>query len=308
MKHIVIGIATYQRPLMFSKALDSLCGLILPEKAFVSCIISDNDPHNCSKDIFRKKREKLPCETHYFSELNRGIVPNRNRILEEATTINANYVAFFDDDEIVDPHWLIALMQASYEFKSEAVWGKTVYKLPENSPNWLFLRNFYGGDQPKTGTKRRGASTNNVLIDLDFLNKHRLRFDQRFNDIGGSDSFLFRQVIDNGGKVISCREAITYEEVPETRTTEQWILRRAYKNAHTEYRRTLIRKGKAVAVLLCLFYGTWLISTFCLSLLAYPFKTYDFIVFNRRRVSKVKGLMHSLQGKSHDEYEIVHGT
>ena len=142
---------------------------------------------------------------------------------------------------------MIELLKTADQFNAEAVWGRTIYSLPVDVPQWLKNRNFYGGDQPITGTKRRGASTNNVLIDLEFLSKHNLRFDARFNDIGGSDSFLFRQFWDHGGKVISCAEAITYEEVPKSRANEEWILRRAYKNAHTEYRRALLRKGKPAA-------------------------------------------------------------
>lgn len=292
---------------MLTSALESLQHLVIPDDFEITMLVSDNDPEKSADQVFDSLRDNLPFQSFYFSETEAGIVPNRNRLLQEATKLRASYLAFFDDDETVDRNWLSELIKASKEHNAEAVWGKTVYSLPTNHPNWLEDRNFYGGTQPETGTKRRGASTNNVLIDLNFLNKHKLRFDNRFNDIGGSDSFLFRQVWDYGGKVISCREAITYEEVPESRANESWILRRAYKNAHTEYRRALLRKGKLAAVALALFYGLWLWLCYYASFVFYAFKSYAFKVFNRRRKAKVIGLIDALVGKTHHEYNVVHG-
>jgi len=293
---------------MLSKALKSLEKLELPKEYSVACFLCDNDPNRSAESIFQNFTNKLSFPVKYFHEKNRGIVPARNCLVKEAQKEKASYLAFFDDDETVDTRWLIELLDASKRFKVKAVWGKTIYTLPENSPKWLRRRNFYGGDQPVTGTKKRSASTNNVLIDLIFLKKHNIYFDSRFNDTGGSDSFLFRQMRDAGGSIISCREAITVEEVPESRANEKWILRRAYKNAHTEYRRALIRKGKFAAFGLAFFYGLWLFACYQLSKVFYPFQAYDFKVFNRRRKSKVKGLIDVVGGKSHEEYRIIHGS
>lgn len=293
---------------MLSQALLSLTKLICPKNMEAMLLVSDNDPDNSAEETFHTFTSKLPFTAKYFTESKPGIVPNRNKLLTEASKLGAKYLAFFDDDERVDPKWLVELLKTSKRFQAEAVWGKTIYSLPADCPGWMFRRNFYGGDQPVTGTKRRGASTNNVLIDLEFLTKNELRFDARFNDIGGSDSFLFRQFWDHGGKVISCQEALTYEEVPTSRANEAWILRRAYKNAHTEYRRAWIRKGKFFASMLALFYGLWLWFSYYASLVLYPFYTHDFRVFNRRRKAKIKGLIHAYGGKTHHEYEVVHGS
>lgn len=307
MEVVAIAIATFKRPKMLSQALYSLTNMILPEETETILLVSDNDPEKSAEQTFQSFSTKLSFTSKYFSESRQGIVPNRNKLLSEASKLGAKYLAFFDDDERVDPKWLVELLKASKQFQAEAVWGKTIYSLPPDCPDWLSRRNFYGGDQPPTGTKRRGASTNNVLIDLQFLDRHELRFDIRFNDIGGSDSFLFRQFWDHGGKVISCQEAITYEEVPISRANEAWILRRAYKNAHTEYRRAWIRKGNIFASMLALFYGLWLWFSFYASLVLYPFYTHDFRVFNRRRKAKIKGLIHAYRGKTHQEYDVVHG-
>ena len=307
MELIVIAIATYKRPIMLTSALKSLLEVKTPTGFIAEVMICDNDPEKSAYAVYESAKKTCTIPLKYFSEGERGTVPARNRLLEEVQHAEASYVAFFDDDETVHSDWLVELVNAAKKFDAEAVWGRTIYTLPDNHPDWLGFRNFFGGDQPKTGTLRRGASTNNVLVDVRFLREHQLRFDSRFNDIGGSDSFLFREVRDNGGKVIASQEAITYEEVPASRATEEWILRRAYKNGHTEYRRVLIRKGKIFALGLVILYGSVLLFSFIGALFAYPMRTYDFKVFNRRRKSKIKGLIDALMGKSHEEYSVVHG-
>lgn len=305
---IAIGLATYKRPQMLTEALKSLEKVKVPASSSLILLLCDNDPEKTARPVYESQQPILNFPSYFLQESERGIVPTRNRIIEKALQLEADFLAFFDDDETVDENWLVALLQAAKIHDAEAVWGKTIYELPQVHPQWLSNRNFFGGSQPSTGTHRAGASTNNVLIDLHFLQKHNLRFDKRFNDVGGSDSFLFRQFWDHGGKVIACQESITYEKVPESRATKAWILRRAYKNAHTEYRRNTFRKGKIWAILVAFLYSFWLGISFLFSVVFYPFYQYDFKVYNKRRLAKIKGFRDAILGKTHDEYKDVHGS
>lgn len=292
---------------MLARGLASLAELELPNDVEVTLIVSDNDKDRSASDVFELQTKNLKFHAIYLVEEKQGIVPNRNRVLQQSMEIGAKYLAFFDDDETVHSKWLISLLDTVSQYKVQAVWGKTIYSIPPNAAPWLHKQNFFGGEQPPTGTKRRGASTNNVLIDLTFLKKHGLQFDDRFNDIGGSDSFLFRKVRDHGGTVVSCQEAITFEEVPETRATEAWILRRAYKNAHTEYRRASVRKGRLFAGLLVVGYSSWLLICYTATVFLYRKNKYELTVFNRRRKAKIKGFWDALRGGTHQEYNVVHG-
>lgn len=306
-KLIVIGIATFNRPKMLSEALASLVQLKVPAHYAIACFVCDNDPEQRGLSTVEKYKTSLPFPLQYFTQELRGIVYTRNKILEEAHKIEADYIAFFDDDETVDPLWIEHLINTAEKFNAESVSGKVIYKLPADGPNWLFERNFYGGGRPKTGTELRGASTNNVLIDLHFLKKNQLKFNVEFNMSGGSDSFLFREVRDHGGKIVACREAIAYEQVPLSRATEEWILNRAYKNGYTELNRNRLRHGKFKAYAIAFGYAFWLSLSYLVGLLGYPFVKYSSIVFNRRRTKKIQGILLAWQGKPYEEYRTIHG-
>ena len=292
---------------MLAEALESLKNLQIPAGYSLACYVCDNDPDKSAADLCNNYAQLLPFELKYFSQQERGIVYTRNILLDQAHLSNAAYIAFFDDDETVDSAWLYALITTGEEYAAAAVSGKVIYTLPEGAPSWLRERNFYGGGRPQTGSKLSGASTNNVLIDLTFLKKHQLSFNLAFNMSGGSDSFLFREVRDKGGKVIACREAIAYEQVPLSRATEEWILNRAYKNGYTELNRNRLRHGKIKAYTIAFGYGFWLIACYVFGLLGYPFVKYSSIVFNRRRTRKIKGMLLALQGKPYEEYRTIHG-
>ena len=293
---------------MLSKALASLEKLQLPAEYKIACFLCDNDPDKSAEPIFQNFANTLPFPIKYFHEKDRGIVPARNRLLNEASKIGATYLAFFDDDEQVHPDWLKNLIATARSYQTEAVSGQVCYSLPENCPEWLKKRNFYGGERPKTGTSVKSASTNNVLINLDFLKKHNLRFNMTFSMSGGSDSYFFQEVRRSGGMIISCREAIAFESVPESRATEEWILNRAFKNGYTEIKRSLARRGRIHAISVLIGYGLWLQLCNLFGRLRYPFSGYSYKVFNRRRPKKIKGMLHAINGKDHEEYHTIHGS
>jgi len=293
---------------MLSKALASLEKLQLPAEYKVACFLCDNDPDKSAEPIFQNFTNKLPFPIKYFYEKDRGIVPARNRLLHEAGEVGAAYLAFFDDDEQVHSDWLKNLVATAISYQAEAVSGQVRYSLPDNCPEWLKKRNFYGGERPKTGTVVKSASTNNVLVNLDFLKKHDLRFNMIFSMSGGSDSYFFQELRESGGIIISCREAIAFESVPESRATEEWILNRAFKNGYTEIKRSLVRRGRIHAILVFIIYGLWLRLCNLFGHLGYPFLDYSYKVFNRRRPKKIKGMLHSINRKEYEEYRTIHGS
>jgi succinoglycan biosynthesis protein ExoM len=306
-KYAIIAIATFKRPKMLSDALESLKNLHVPDGYTIACFVCDNDPDKSAERICERFSKELPFELKYFVQARRGIVHTRNLLLSESHIVGASHIAFFDDDETVHPQWIYELLKTAVKYNAASVSGKVIYTLLEGAPKWLEERNFYGGGRPTTGTLLQGASTNNVLIDLSFLKKHQLVFNPAFNMSGGSDSFLFREVRDYGGKVVSCQEAIAYEQVPLSRAKEEWILNRAYKNGYTELNRNRIRHGKLKAYSIALAYASWLAICHAFGLLGYPFVKYSSIVFNRRRTRKIKGMMLALQGKPYEEYRTIHG-
>ena len=310
--YIVIGLATFQRPVMLARALDSLKNIRVPEDVVVRLVLVDNDALGSAKAVYEKYSEYLPFQSEYQIENKRGISNVRNTILSRALSLNAQYLAFFDDDERVCEDWLRALFSTIKSHDCHAVSGKVIYEFPNNTEQWIRNGNFFNNKNFVTGTVQDGAGSGNVIIDLGFVKQHDLIFNKVFNMSGGEDSHFFSSLIQQGGKIVWCQEAITYEEVPQSRLTESWVLGRACKVGYT----TLLRHHLENNTLDTLFFGfKFILSQLGMFLFNMIPSIYN-LIFNHKRSSwvslqrklyKIKGAYKFLISKNHVEYQNIHG-
>ena len=80
----------------------------------------------------------LPCRVpiHYALEQRVGIPCARNRVIAEALLLNPRpeWLAFVDDDETVDPHWLQAMGSLAATTSADVVTGPSIPMLPPPAP------------------------------------------------------------------------------------------------------------------------------------------------------------------------------
>lgn len=109
-----------------------------------------------------------------------------------------------------------------------------VPRFDEVIPSWLPL-DLYGRDMGMpTGALLHLAATNNVLISLDFVKMHNLKFDERMALSGGSDTEFFYRFSSLGGQIRWCGDAIVYEGVPSSRMTLGWLVRRYFRYGNSD--------------------------------------------------------------------------
>jgi len=99
-KKLIIGVATFGRSEYLKACLNSLTNLTLPENFTIEFILVDNNTEPQVELILSSFQ--FPFQVHFFHVKERGIVHTRNRILDEAVILKANYLAFLDDDEMAD--------------------------------------------------------------------------------------------------------------------------------------------------------------------------------------------------------------
>lgn len=303
---IAIGLATYKRPKMLALALRSLSQMETPFGTKMELIVASNEKSNLA-DI-EVLLSAFPFETTLVSEEVRGIVFTRNRILSVARDKNIDYLAFIDDDETADLNWIVKLYEAMIKFKADGVEGLVRYNLTENTPSWISEKPFYGKRQKKTGSKLNSASTNNVMVSMSFVAKNCLKFDERLNETGSSDTLFFRNLISKGGKLVWCNEAISYETVPETRATKEWILGRSYKTGYTIVLINTIRFGKVISNVILPFHILTLVFSFLFSLIIHPPFNRSNRVFASRELMVAKGSLDAFYGKKMHYYNVIHGN
>ena len=155
-----------------------------------------------------------------------GIPFARNAALD--VVHDDEWAAFIDDDEAAPPRWLREIYDVMQRYGCDAVGGPVHTVFPDGTRHWTIACGAFRRPEVATGTLRDAAATNNALVRVSTIRRHRLRFDERFPLLGDDDSWFFRTVVRHGGTIRWAGEASVDEFAPASRATASWLLRRAF--------------------------------------------------------------------------------
>lgn len=152
--------------------------------------------------------QQLPgAALRWENEAKQGIVPARNRAIEES--LGSDILVFIDDDELPLPGLLQAVSHAIFEERADCVGGPIKVDFESHGrPKWLDreLSGFLGEiDHGPAAFWVKDESTpvwsGNIAYRVEVLRTHpELRFDSRYNREGagiggGSDAVMFRAFV-----------------------------------------------------------------------------------------------------------------
>ncbi|MGO4805578.1 glycosyltransferase family 2 protein [Arthrobacter sp. 2MCAF15] len=261
---LVIAVLTYRRPEDIALALPRLAaqagtshppaGQAGPEQEPLdgpagppaTVLVVDNDPEASARPIVEQLAGTLrPGLVRYVHEPRPGIAAARNRALREAAS--SALLVFIDDDEVPSERWLAQLVGLQRSSGAAAVVGPVISEYEHAPEPWIEAGKFFHRRRLATGTRLDVAATNNLLLDLRQVRDLRLSFDERFGLSGGSDTLFTRQLVQRGGSMLWCDEAIVMDRVPSSRLTRGWVLRRALRSGNSAIRVNLELAGGATA-------------------------------------------------------------
>ncbi|MHB1247086.1 MAG: glycosyltransferase [Sulfuriferula sp.] len=194
--------------------------------------------NNNSKDntlaILEDLSARPGAPLRFVTETTQGIVPARNRAIEEA--LDSDILVFIDDDELPRAGLLQAACNAVLNEGAKCAGGRVVVNFsPHTRPAWLsddllgFLAAVDYGEQPfwirHTDTP---VWTANVAYDMRlFRDNPDLRFDPRYNRAGtavggGEDIAMFHRLLSRGIQIRYCPDMQVEHFV------ESWRLQRRY--------------------------------------------------------------------------------
>lgn len=232
---IAICVPTFQRNNMLRDCLGAVNRLHVPERLRVEVIVADNDAAGGAQEVCEELRGAFCCPLHYVIEPQRGLASIRNRLLEEALRLNVNWIAFVDDDECPDTRWLERHMEALDRFQADVSSGPVIPIEAGRAPQ------DQGPSRRPTGSAPRHVACNNVVLKSALARDQQLRFDTRFNFIGGEDFEFFERSRGLGNKQVWVAEAIVTETIPPDRATWRYLFKRHFSgatNAVVRYRKT----------------------------------------------------------------------
>lgn len=213
---ICIVICTRERPIMLRRLLNS-CVNIKPDiRSTLKFIIVENGTVGKTSDIVSEFSQYI--DIAFVSEKNIGIVNARNAGVDAFLKTSAAWMATIDDDETISENWLAAMLNAIERFPECKVFaGPHFRQLPKGAGIWLASK---PKPNPETGTVTHNVSTANALFSRGVFDvtKIGLRFNDKFNLSGGSDTHLFYQLRDMNEDVVWVQEAECYEPMVISRT------------------------------------------------------------------------------------------
>lgn len=134
--NLSIIIPTYNRSVQIQRTVKSLAEAELPRNLHVEVIVVDN---NSRPDHGRRYREMIDSQggkltLKYEFEKKQGRSHACNRGLEVAAS---EWVGFIDDDEAVDPSWLVRALYWIESSKADYVGGPYIPEWEAAPPEWL---------------------------------------------------------------------------------------------------------------------------------------------------------------------------
>lgn len=214
---ICVAICTRERPRMLHRMLTSCAAIILDQRSEIMFVVIENGKISGAEEVVDSFRNDI--DIHYINEPKLGIVNARNASIEFFLDSSADWMASFDDDEVVSPEWLGAMLDAMECFPECNVFaGPHIRQSPKTASRWFPFEN---PKKIETGTPEWNVSTANVLFNRKVFSPDcmGLRFHPAFNFSGGEDTQLFYNLKDNGQKILWVSDATVVEPTIDERGT-----------------------------------------------------------------------------------------
>lgn len=219
---LLVVIATYRRQDRLRRLLGALPEQLdsVADLCDASVVVVDNDP-------LQSARSTVGYCFGYTSEPTPGIAAARNRALDEAA--QTDLLVFIDDDEVPRRLWLRSLVTTWRDHRHAgvvAVAGPVFPAYFAAPPRWILEGPFHSSPDFADGSDRDHAGAGNLLLDLEFVRAHGLRF-EALGTRGGEDTRFTFEMTRLGGRILWCAGAVADEDVPPERSTPRWVALRS---------------------------------------------------------------------------------
>ncbi|MBC2885061.1 glycosyltransferase family 2 protein [Ochrobactrum sp. CM-21-5] len=309
-KSICIATITRNRPKMLSQLFASLSKIKLYEHISLRFVIVENNDGYSLNAIVQNFRNSVPgWKVDYLLERDIGISSARNRALHYAIEQGFDLLVFVDDDEFIEPDWLLNLLAERERLDLDIV-GSPVIPVPFDQHLAFWQRIVWTGierNSQRSEIKCRRkwekgtadtikVATGSWMGKLDFFRRTGLKFDTRLGLTGGEDWHLWAEAKKLGAKTGWAPDAIAYETVPSCRLTLSYHFRRNRDHNitgfHASYRVCPKRALRKLPLKL-------LSRTFklCTAICSLPFKGSQALVTCAATIGGIVGLLQACTGK-----------
>lgn len=227
-----ILMCTFRRP-QVGEAIAAIGRLRLPAESQTRLVIADNDDTDSARAIVARAAATLPFPCLYIHAPARNISLARNACLDAASAGGADWIASLDDDETVDPDWLVEVLEAAMRGGADGAFGKVIALYPETAPDWVSQLDLHSSHPERMRQPLRTGNSGNVALRWRGTRWQDQRYDLSRGTTGGEDTEFFLRLTDMGARFVPAPLAVVTEPVPETRQTLEWLSVRRYRMGQT---------------------------------------------------------------------------
>jgi GT2 family glycosyltransferase len=228
---VVVCILTRARPEFLRRTLASLAEQSCPHP-FV-CVVADNDAQNragaaVAKTFFDESR--LAGAAVVVHEPGHCVASNSAFAAARALFPEVPLVAMIDDDEIAEPSWLAALLDAQARTGVDLVGGPVLSHFERADADHYAGHPVFNPFFTRSGPVPFLYGSGNFLVRAAVLDRvGQPLFDPAFNFTGGGDFDFFLRCRALGFTAWFAADATCTESVPAARTTPGWVLARSLR-------------------------------------------------------------------------------
>ncbi|MEM7257042.1 MAG: glycosyltransferase family 2 protein [Pseudomonadota bacterium] len=227
---ISVCLCTYKRDTL-QKTLQSIADQSSPDDCTLEVVVVDNDEHESGRATCSAFADSA-LDVRYFVNSQRNLSAVRNATMEHA---HGDLLAFIDDDEWADPHWIAALYEALQHYQADAVFGPVKVHYPDETPEWIRHGDMFGKDKHETGAQLKKGATSNALLKASWVKQQNYRFDPAYGKSGGEDTDFFHRIYKGGGKLVFDNRAIVSETVEPHRLNMDYLKRQNIRIGQTHW-------------------------------------------------------------------------
>lgn len=224
-----ICIATYKRPELLKKLLNSLYAQELDEGVNLEIIVVDNDDKESARSICAGFNNTNRITFYYLTQPEKNISLTRNMGVKKAS---GEYILFADDDVVVDPKWVHYHINTMEKYNADIVIGRAIPAFEADVPEYIKKHDVFNAPCAATGLPVIRLYTGNSALRARLIKTMDEPFDPALGIIGGEDGKLFQTLRLNGAKAVCCYEAVAEEHIPKESSTLGWILNRSFRQGY----------------------------------------------------------------------------
>lgn len=237
---------------MLGRALESLVRQETHDEFRFEIVVIDDGSTDGTRDVVDNIVKQSAVPVRYVREQGRGVAGARNA---GVTAASGEWIAFFDDDQLADPDWLMQLYAVALEKRASCVGGSRFLCLPEGCrfPLSPICRALLGeekfGDRPKKAGRKTEPSTGNLLVRRDVCLSVGM-FDEA-TIRGGEDIEFTARLRKAGIELWYAPRAVVHHLIPEYRLTKDYFFRLSLRIGDNFAYRDYREWGLARTAMLC---------------------------------------------------------